>query len=209
MTIDFTLFKLQQILSYKNLEYPLSTIKSIFEELDFSLVASLKFLRKKIVDRMDQMNHLVATIDKTIKAIHEREDAKMIDSGIYHGFAAEENEGIRAEAKNCYGEALVSQTEDKIRQLGVGDWQVHREEGESLYQLLADHMDLPADSPQVQVYIKKLNQHLRFYWNVDIGAFAGLVEMYVEDERFSQYFDGYSEGIARYIRAAVGEYVSD
>lgn len=200
---------LQQILFYKELEFSLADISKIILAADFSLLESLQFHRQQIEQRIHKSQQLIETIDKTIHVLTNCEVESMTDEEIYVGFKAEEVDSIRAEAMHKWGEPQVVACEARIKQLSKQDWQLHLQQGEEIYQAIADSMVLAIESDEVQALIGRMHQHLRFYWNVDLVALRGLAEMYISDERFTAYFDQFAPGLADYIHKAIGEYTKN
>ena len=199
------LLRLQQILFYKELEIPLAEISKILNASSFSIVDSLKFHRSQLKNRVEHMNVLLETVDKTIQSIYE--DKEMKDSELYQGFSAEEAPFIRAEAIEKWGQTEVDGSEHNIMQLGKKGWQAHQKDADDIYQSLADLIEQESNSPQVQLLISKMHKNLCLYWDISPMAFKELGAMYVEDERFTQYYDKFKPGLALFINKAIDDYV--
>jgi DNA-binding transcriptional MerR regulator len=199
------LLRLQQILFYKELEIPLAEISKILNASSFSIVDSLKFHRSQLKNRVEHMNVLLETVDKTIQSIYE--DKEMKDSELYQGFSAEEAPFIRTEAIEKWGQIEVEGSEKNIKQLGKKAWQNHQKEADVIYKSLADLMDQETNSAQVQLLISQMHKNLCLYWDISLVAFKTLGVMYVEDERFTQYYDSFKPGLAFFIKKAIDDYV--
>jgi DNA-binding transcriptional MerR regulator len=199
------LLRLQQILFYKELDIPLAEIAKILNDSSFSIVDSLKFHRRQLKNRVEHMNRLLETIDKTIQSIDTGNEMK--DSELYQGFSAEEVPLIRTEAIEKWGQTLVDGSEQNIKQLGKKGWKTHQREADFIYQSLAELMEQESNSPQVQLLISQMHKNLCLYWDISLVAFRELGTMYVEDERFTQYYDKFKPGLAKFVRKAINNYV--
>ncbi|MBN1313549.1 MAG: MerR family transcriptional regulator, partial [Anaerolineae bacterium] len=63
---DVSLFRLQQILFFREMDLGLLQIKEIIEDPDFDLVAALQSHRYALQERIDRLQTLINTIDATI-----------------------------------------------------------------------------------------------------------------------------------------------
>ena len=60
------LLQLQQILFFKELDFPLKEIREIINDPNFDLVSALEFHKKQLLLRSKRLDELLATIEKTI-----------------------------------------------------------------------------------------------------------------------------------------------
>ncbi|MCG8389803.1 MAG: TipAS antibiotic-recognition domain-containing protein, partial [Cytophagales bacterium] len=47
------------------------------------------------------------------------------------------------------------------------------------------------------------HRHLNFYYEVDEERYRGLGKMYVEDQRFNDYYEKYRQGLANFLQKAI------
>lgn len=64
---DDDLEKLQQILFFRELDFPLKKIKSILENPSFDKNEALQLHRKALLEKRSRLDQMIATIDKTIQ----------------------------------------------------------------------------------------------------------------------------------------------
>ena len=67
-------------------------------------------------------------------------------------------------------------------------------------------MDRGYNSPEVQAEIKKYHQHMNRFYDCPPQMFANLGEMYVQDSRFTAYYENHAKGLAQFMRAAMAYY---
>ena len=60
------LLRLQQILFFKELDFPLPDIRRILDAPDFDPVEALRFHRKKLTERVERLKTLLRNIDNTM-----------------------------------------------------------------------------------------------------------------------------------------------
>ncbi|RDU35961.1 MerR family transcriptional regulator [Neobacillus piezotolerans] len=199
--------KLQQILFYRELEVPLDAIKEIIDSPSFDGIAALTDHREKLLERRSRLDHLLANVDKTIEAA--KGGAKMSDKEKFEGFKQkmiEENEQkYGTEIREKYGEEAVEQSYAKVK--GMTEEQ-HRE-AERLAEEIMDVLSnaKATGDPAGELAQKAAGLHkkwLMHYWgSYSPEAHAGLAQMYVDDERFREYYDKGHPGTAEFLRDAI------
>ena len=204
------LLRLQQILFYKELKYPLKQIKAILDNPDFDLMDSLKQQRQQILREADRLQQLLITIDKTIVGLQNQEQM-ITDEELYEGFTSEQKEAYRQEVTERWGADKLQETEDRLRQLSSKEWTDVKAKGQAIEQLLADLMEQAHEvqAPLVQKAIAEHYAHICTYWTPNAQQYEGLGKMYVEDERFRAHYEQYAEGLAAYIYKAIQVYCAN
>ena len=199
------LLKLQQVLFYRELDFPLKEIAKIINDPYFDLLKGLEFHKAELQKRADRYQVLLATLEKTITELKAKKEM-MTDEEMYKGFTKEEMKTMRREVVERWGEEELLAVEERIRILGKEGWEDHQQKGEEINQLLAELSTLDPGDEHVQKAIALHHRHLNFYYEVDAGRYKGLGAMYVEDDRFSAYYDKYKEGLAKFLGKAIHVY---
>ncbi len=193
------LMRLQQVLFYRELDYPLKEISKILDDPDFDLIKSLEFHKVALDKRAKRLDTLLLTIDKTIVKLKNKEMMK--DEEIYEGFP--KGKEYRAEAAERWGEEAVANVEDNIKAMGKQEWQDVKQEADEINQWLAKVMDQSPSSKDVQVIIAKHFTHLNRFYEVSEARYRGLGQMYVDDERFKSNYDSVAEGLAEFLNKGI------
>lgn len=204
------LLRLQQILFYKELKYPLKQIKEILDAPGFDLQASLKQQKQQLLQEADRLQELLTTIDKTIVGLQNK--AHMItDEELYAGFTPEQKNEYRQEVAQRWGEDKLQATEERLRKLSSQSWTDVKAKGREIEQLLADLVEgkQAVASSIVQQTIAQHYAHMCQFWTPNKEQYRGLGKMYVEDERFRSHYDEYAEGLAEFIRQAIEVYCNN
>ena len=199
------LLKLQQIMFFRELEFPLKDIGKILNEPTFDITTALSDHRKLIEIKRRRMDDLLKTIDKTLNKIKCKKT--MEDTELYDGFSKEEAEAYAKEAKERWGTTeAYKQSKERTAKMSKEDMRRIQEAGDLLLKEIVKNMDRAPDSPQVQALIAKHYDGLRAFYEPGIAMYRGLGTMYVEDERFGVFFKKYHEDLPAFMRDAMHAY---
>lgn len=196
---DDNLVTLQQILFFRALGFPLKKIKELLNRSDFDRLEALELQRSMLFEQRKKLNEMIETIEKTI--IQEKGGNKMSNEEKFKGFDFSVNE-YEQEAKKRWGNKSVDQANLLVKENGdqLG------EEMNQIYFKLAELRHLSPASAEAQEAIGVWYQFLNKIGNYSLEAFRGLGEMYVADERFTKNIDQFGEGLALFMRDAMGAY---
>ncbi|WP_449538553.1 MerR family transcriptional regulator [Ferdinandcohnia sp. Marseille-Q9671] len=202
--------RLQQILFYRELGINLTDIKNIMTDPAFDESKALKEHREQLLDKRKQLDALIANVEKTIAQSEGR--ITMSDKEKFEGFkrkALEDNEKkYGKEIREKYGEETVKQSNEKFMNLS-------KEEHDEAVQIEAKLRETLAAAIKVGDPAGELGQKaaelhkkwLLFFWpQYSKEAHAGLAQMYVDDERFTAYYDKEQPGTAEFLRDAIQIY---
>jgi len=76
-------------------------------------------------------------------------------------------------------------------------------EGKNLIKEIVNKMDKSPDSKEIQELILKHYNNLGYFYEPNIKIYRGLGNMYVDDKRFTEYYDKYRVGLAVFMRDAI------
>lgn len=198
---------LQQIMFYRELGVSLENIKEIVTSADFDVVKALKEHRVKLLEKRAQMDKLIANVEKSIEA-RERSHI-MSDREKFEGFKKkliDDNEAkYGREIREKYGEDAVNKSNNKLKDMTREEYDRVTELEKKVLDTL--HEAFKAGDPKGELAQKAADLHrqwLSFYWgSYSKEAHAGVAQMYVDDERFTAYYDREQPGMAEFLRDAV------
>lgn len=195
-----SLFKLQQILIFREMEMDLTMIKEIMNQKNFDIKKALKKQRAILESRINRLHTLVNTIDKTMQNITG--GLAMSDNEIFRGFDKTTEEAYAKKAEERWGEYAVES--QKKWQSYSKDLQKHiLEEAGAIYNEIAAHMDKAPDNSHIQDLISQWHNNLKYFYEPSREIMTGLAETYVEDSRFKKNFDKIDPDLAEYLRKAI------
>ncbi|MGG5252385.1 MerR family transcriptional regulator [Neobacillus sp. SM06] len=201
---------LQQILFYRELGDSLEKIKLIITSPTFDALAALKTHHDQLLEKRKQLDLLIANVKKTI-ASAER-GIKMTDQEKFEGFKTkliEENEkNYGEEVRKKFGDQAVDRSNQKIKGITQEQYEVVTKLADEILETLyAAYQTGDPSSDLAQKTADLHRQWLSFYWDVYTKeAHVGIVQMYVSDERFKDYYDKGQPGAAEFLRDAVLTY---
>lgn len=199
--------RLQQILFYRELGVNLERIKDILANPDFDVMAALEEHRHNILAKRQQLDLLIANVEKTLAAKEGR--ITMADKEKFEGFKrqlVEENEQqYGKEARARYGDEAVDASNAKVLKMTQEQYQEVTQLEQKLKETLAEAFktgDPAGDLAQQAADLHR--QWLSYFWNsYSKEAHAGLAQMYVDDERFTAYYDEKQPGTAAFLKDAI------
>lgn len=198
------LFRLQQILFFRELGLSLEQIQAALDAPGFDLLRALDGHRQALQDRVERLNRLIDTVDRTILDI--RGEINMSKNELYAGFDEEQQKRYAEEARRRWGEpAAASQRkwdaypmEEKNRILA------HMGEISSG---VAANMEKGVQSPEVQYWVDAWYRHInQYFYACSLETFEALGRMYVEDPAFSATYEAIRPGLAVFMRDAMEHY---
>ncbi|QOR34220.1 MerR family transcriptional regulator [Clostridium sp. 'deep sea'] len=204
--------KLQQILFYRELGVSLDNIKSILHSPTFNEVSALKQHLHKLLAKQQQINSLIKNVQKTITM--KEGSLKMTDKEKFEGFKskllAENEEKYGTEIREKYGEDAVDKSYKAFKNMNKAEY--HKMDNlskEINIKLLEAYKTGDVNSALAQTVAKLHKQWITMCWGYyNEEAHTGLVKMYVEDERFTAYYDKEQPGLAKFLRDSVLVYVN-
>ncbi|PNT92387.1 MerR family transcriptional regulator [Clostridium thermosuccinogenes] len=199
--------RLQQILFYRELGVSLDSIKDIMSSPSFDSLAALKEHREKLLEKRKQLDALIANVEKTIAASEGR--IIMSDMEKFEGFKQkllDENEKkYGKEIREKYGEEQVAKSYEKFKNMTQEQYEEVQKLGEEVMTTLKEAFKTGDPAGELAQKAADLHrQWLCYFWpNYTKEAHAGVAQMYVDDERFTQYYDKEQPGLAKFLRDAV------
>lgn len=191
------LLRLQQILFYKELDFPLSKISEILDDPSFDLEDALRSHKKELLKRKNRTLELLKTVDKTIKNLKTK---TMNYEDMYKGFSKEQAEAYEKEAKTKWGEKTVEESKQRVKDMGKEGLANTLAEGEEINRQLIKLMHLEPDDKKVQELIRRHHQVINKFYTVTPEIYRRLADLYVSDERFKINYDKHQEGLAEFLR---------
>lgn len=202
--------RLQQILFYRELGVSLESIAEIVSSPSFDGAKALREHRAKLLEKRAQLDHLIANVDKTIAFTEGR--IKMTDHEKFEGFKQKlisDNENkYGQEVRERWGDDVYKRSNAKVAKMTQEQYQeVSKLAEEVLTTLRAAYKTGDPAGELAQKAADLHRQWLSFWWDgYSKEAHAGIAQMYVDDPRFTAYYDKDQPGTAEFLRDAVRIY---
>ena len=174
------LIRLQQIMFFRELRFPLERIAEILGSPGFNAREALEDQRKLLQAERKRLAELIRTIDQTIN------DTDMNDQDLYAGFSREEMEAYQEEARQKWGHTeAYRQSQERIKSWTKEDFAKVKEEGEDIARQIIANMDKGADSPEVQAQVTRHHAMINRFYDCPIEMYRHLPDMWERDERYA------------------------
>ncbi|MGI6151810.1 MAG: MerR family transcriptional regulator [Christensenellales bacterium] len=205
---------LQQIRFFTELGLPLKEVLRLTRSPDYDRERTLESHLLALKEEKERIERLIENVQKTLEA--QKGGKAMTDQEKFEGFKRElvrENEArYGAEIRQKYGDETVDASNEKLLAMDERTFDDVKELEAELYPLLAEAAQLgdPA-SPLAQKVCELHKKWLCFYWpegTYSREAHRSLGEMYVEDPRFREFYDGIYPNAAKFLHDALMVYCS-
>jgi DNA-binding transcriptional MerR regulator len=199
--------KLQQILFFRELEVSLDRIKEIVSSPGYDEAKTLREHREELIAKRNKLDVLLDNLEKTIK--YKEGKLIMSDKEKFEGFKkrlVEDNEKkFGEEVKKKYGEEAFKKSNSQFLNMTEDQYKSLEDLGKSVLEKLDRAYETGDPAGALAQEAADLHrQWLTFCWgDCSREAHANIAQMYVDDERFSAYYDRNQPGKAEFLRDAV------
>ena len=193
--------RMQQILFYRELDFPLKDIQMILADPQYDQQEALQRQRNLLRLKRERLDRLLELLDANLKGEQTME---------FKEFDAAEIEAARRryadEAKARWG-GTDAWRQSQARGYDGADQAAQAEKMNDIFRRAAALRDKDPASPEAWELVRE--------WQAFISAncyectdeiLAGLGQMYTEDERFRENLDRFGQGTAAFLSAAIAAY---
>ena len=196
--------RLQQLLFYRELGFPLDQIATLLDG-DTAPQVHLQTQRQLLTERIARLQAMVSAIDRTMEANRMKLKLKPEERfEVFGDFVPEDHE---PEAQARWGSSpAFAESQRRVAQYSKNDWLRLKQEAADINDAMSAAMkaDVPADSAQAMNLAERHRQHIsRWFYDCSYEIHRGLGEMYVADPRFTAHYDTVVPGLAVYVRDAI------
>lgn len=204
------LYRLQQVLMYREFGLVLDEIKTLVDAPDFDIAAALKAHRERLVARLKQDEELVRVIDDTLARIG---GGSTMDDTLYNWNSPEKQAEYEAWMVERYGpqaEEWLAQSRKRFDAMDEAGRQAAMDRLKVLEGDLVEafRRGLPADSAILKPLLDRHREWVGYMWNQDCppGAYGHLADTYLGHPDFVARFDALAAGFAQWLPEAMKAY---
>ena len=196
---------LQQILFFRELDFPLNEIKEIMKNPNYNKNEALNKHKELLMEKRKRIDGLIDLINKTIKG-----DNYMSFKEFDNNKIEENKRKYSEEVKNRWGNTdAYKEYEKKASSYDKNSWNTINEEMVEILKEFADNRNENPDSLIVQNLVEKWREHITLnFYNCTKEILSCLGLMYIGDERFKENINKYGEGTAEFMAKAIEVYCS-
>jgi DNA-binding transcriptional MerR regulator len=198
-----SLERMQEILFYRELDFPLKSILEILSSPDYDKQKALAEQRKLLVLKKERLERIIDALDGAKKG-------KIRIMAFNNGNYETARKQYEVEAKERWGntevykehsEKTANYTKDKWQEVNDGLNGVFAKFGRCIKN------GYTAESKEAQGLVMELKDYItENYYTCTNQILAGLGEMYVADERFKANIDTHAQGTAEFVSKAIEIY---
>ena len=201
-----SLLRMQEILFYRELDFPLKSILEILSSPDYDKQKALAEQRKLLELKKERLERIIDALDGATKG---KVTMTAFDNSDYETARKQ----YEVEAKQRWGETdAYKEHQEKTADYSKDKWQ---EVNDGLMSVLAKFAECmqnghTVDSVEAQTLVKELQEYItENYYTCTNEILAGLGLMYVADERFKTNIDKHAVGTAEFISEAIKIYCTN
>ncbi len=206
---DSALYRLQQILFYREIGLELLEIREILDSPDFDLVTALRSHREVLQTKIGRLNQLINTVDMTVRQLTGEVD--MNRKKMFNAFSDEEQKQYEREARLQYGPDMVNDSVRRWNSYSDLQKQVIAEEGNQIYEELTVQLEagVSARSAAVQGILERWHKHLGYFYEPTLDILRGLGMTYSTSPDFIANFQKLHADLPEYLAEGIEQYVDD
>ncbi|MBQ9956855.1 MAG: MerR family transcriptional regulator [Ruminococcus sp.] len=196
--------RMQEILFYRELDFPLKDIGEIMSSPDYDKQTALKEQRRLLTLKKERLERLITALDGAMKG--ENLSMNIFDNSEYEA----QREQYAKEAKEKWGfTEAYKESAEKTKDYSKEKWS---NVSEGMNTLMAEFAECRAggnapESNEAQALVKKWQNYItENFYTCTKEILAGLGQMYIADERFKDNIDKHGKGTAEFMCQAIGAY---
>lgn len=201
-----SLLRLQSILFYRELDFPLAAIKAALDRPDFDPVQALREQRTALEVRLGRLHALIATIDRTLG--HIKGETTMQPKQLFAGLTPEQEKQYADQAARRWDPRIVRASQKKYAAFTAAEKQRIAAEGNAIYADFVAAIPHGPGTPVAQAIVARWRKHLAYFWTPDDAQCVALAANYRDDPAFRKNFDAIHPQLAEFVAEAVRLHVS-
>lgn len=201
---ECSLTRMQEILFYRELDFPLKEIRMILSSPDYDKQNALKEQKRLLTLKKERLERLISALDGAMKG--EFVNMNVFDNSEFEA----KREEYAKEAKEKWGDtAAYKESAEKTADYSADRWeQVNSVMNDKIAEFAdCKRKGFAPDSKQAQALAKNWQDFItENYYTCTKEILASLGEMYVADQRFLKNIDRHGNGTARFMSDAIKAY---
>ncbi|KOG35401.1 MerR family transcriptional regulator [Streptomyces resistomycificus] len=202
---DADLDRLQQILFYRELGFPLDEVAALLDDPAADPRAHLRRQHELLTARIEKLQKMAAAVEHAMEA--RKMGINLTPEEKFEVFGDKDPEQYSEEAEQRWGGTeAYAESQRRAANYTKDDWKRIQAEVNSWgerYNALMDAGEPPAGEAAMGM-AEEHRQHIcTWFYECSYELHRCLGEMYVADERFREFYDSMRPGLAEHLRAAI------
>ncbi|MDO4565481.1 MAG: MerR family transcriptional regulator [Clostridia bacterium] len=197
------LARLQTILFYRELDFPLAEIKAMLCGDNFDDKLAMQRQLELLMMKRERLDNLCALLNRILKG-EKIMNLSAFDNGKIERLKKEYAE----EAKALYGNTGEwAQSEARAQKRDSEQTASANSEAEGIFSAFSALLPGSPSDEAAQELVKRWHDHInRHHYDCSLEVFQSLGQMYTADERFYNYLDSFGKGTAEFMSEAIEIY---
>lgn len=198
-----SLRRLQTILYYRELDFPLEEIKRLLDHPNHQTDDALRNQLELMKLKQARLGRIIARLEKQVKG-----DMTVSFTEFNMDEIKAHEEKYKAEVEEKYGQSdAYKESKRRTSKYGKEEWSKIQSESNAIYEALANLKDGDPTSKEAQALVEDWQNHIStYFYPCSKEILQGLGQMYQADERFRENIDKYGEGLTDFLSAAIDHY---
>ncbi|MET8981792.1 MerR family transcriptional regulator [Streptomyces sp. NPDC004539] len=202
---DADLDRLQRLLFYRELGFPLDEIATLLDDPDTDPADHLRRQRDLLAARIDRLQKMAAAVRHALEARMTGID--LTPEERFEVFGDKDPDRYADEAARRWGGTdTYAESARRTSRYTKEDWQRIKSETDA-WEARYAALVAAGTGPESDAATALAEEHRRhigaWYFDCPYELHVCFADMYVSDERFRAYYDGMGEGVAEHLRAAI------
>ncbi|MFF4789995.1 MerR family transcriptional regulator [Streptomyces sp. NPDC001276] len=202
---DADLDRLQQILFYRELGFPLEEVAALLDDPEADPGVHLRRRHELLTARIEKLKKMAAAVEKAMEA--RRMGIDLTPEERFEVFGDHDPEQYADEVRQRWGDTeAYRQSQRRTASYTKEDWKRLTEEQDAIHRRMAALLDAGAPAGS-EAAMDVAEEHRRFisgsYYDCGHEMHTCLAQMYVADPRFTATYEKIRPGLAAYLREAI------
>lgn len=202
---DADLDRLQQILFYRELGFPLEEVAALLDDPAADPRAHLRRQHDLLTARIGKLQQMAAAVEHAMEA--REMGINLTPEERFEVFGDKDPEQYADEAERRWGGTeAYAESQRRVARYTKDDWRRIQDESKAWgerYSALMATGEPPTGEPAMDLAEEHRRHISTWYYACPYDMHQGLAEMYVADERFKAFYDSMRPGLAEHLRDAI------
>ncbi|MGW0207366.1 MerR family transcriptional regulator [Streptomyces sp. NPDC003233] len=204
---DADLDRLQQILFYRELGFPLDEVAALLDDPDADPRAHLRRQHELLTARIEKLQKMAAAVEHAMEA--RKMGINLTPEERFEVFGDKDpfNEEYTEEAEQRWGDTEAwAESQRRAARYTKEDWKrikAEVDDWQERYAALVAAGEPPSGETAMDMAEEHRQHMTRWFFEVPYEMHRCFGQMYVSDERFKAYYDSMGPGVAEHLRDAI------
>ncbi|MEU9744575.1 MerR family transcriptional regulator [Streptomyces niveus] len=202
---DADLDRLQRILFYRELGFPLDEVAALLDDPDADPQEHLRRQHELLSARIAELQKMAEAVEHAMEA--KKMGINLSPEEKFEVFGGKDPERYGEEAEQRWGGTPgYEETQRRVARYAKDDWKRMQDEVAdwgARYDALMEAGEPPTGERAVAMAEEHRRHITKWFYDCTPEIHRGLGDLYVSDERFREFYDSMRPGLAEHVRAAI------